>query len=47
MHPADEFEAFARLAADGLTPDQIGERFGKSRLHVEQRLKPRPARINR
>jgi ParB family transcriptional regulator, chromosome partitioning protein len=39
MHPADEFEAFAKLAAGGHTPEQIAERFGKTARHVEQRLK--------
>lgn len=39
MHPADEFEAFARLAADGHTTEQIAERFGKKSRHVEQRLR--------
>ena len=38
MHPADEFEAFARLAA-GNTAEQIGIRFGKTARYVEQRLK--------
>jgi ParB family chromosome partitioning protein len=39
MHPADEFEAFARLADSGDTPEQIAERFGVTAKHVEQRLK--------
>jgi ParB family chromosome partitioning protein len=39
MHPADEFEAFARLAADGHMSEQIAERFGKTARHVEQRLR--------
>lgn len=39
MHPADEFEAFARLADGGVTPDQIAGRFGVTERHVEQRLK--------
>jgi ParB family chromosome partitioning protein len=39
MHPADEFEAFARLAGAGQTPERIAERFGKTVRHVEQRLK--------
>jgi ParB family chromosome partitioning protein len=39
MHPADEYEAFAKLAGDGQTPEQIAERFGKNTRHVEQRLK--------
>ncbi|WP_422927488.1 ParB/RepB/Spo0J family partition protein [Singulisphaera sp. PoT] len=39
MHPADEFEAFARLIADGRTVAEVAERFGVGRRHVEQRLK--------
>lgn len=39
MHPADEFEAFAKLADAGETAGQIAERFGVSQRHVEQRLK--------
>lgn len=39
MHPADEFEAFARLIADGQTVALAAERFGVSERHVEQRLK--------
>jgi ParB family chromosome partitioning protein len=39
MHPADEFEAFAKLADAGLTPGQIGERFGQTARFVEQRLR--------
>jgi ParB family chromosome partitioning protein len=39
MHPADEFEAFARLAEGGDTPEQIGQRFGRTAKYVEQRLK--------
>ena len=31
MHPADEFEAFARLAEAGQTAEQIAERFGVDR----------------
>jgi ParB family chromosome partitioning protein len=38
MNAADEFEAFARLAKD-MTPEEIGQRFGKTRKYVEQRLK--------
>jgi ParB family chromosome partitioning protein len=39
MHPADEFEAFARLIdADGLTIEQVAGRFGVSRLTVERRM---------
>jgi ParB family chromosome partitioning protein len=39
MHPADEFEAFARLADADQTPEQIGEHFGQTARYVEQRLK--------
>jgi len=39
MHPADEFEAFAKLAGAGHTAERIAERFGKTARHVEQRLK--------
>ncbi len=39
MHPADEFEAWAKLAEDGLTNEQIATRSGVSASVVEQRLK--------
>jgi ParB family transcriptional regulator, chromosome partitioning protein len=39
MHPADEFEAFAKLADAGQTPEQIAERFGTTTRHVRQMLK--------
>ena len=41
MHPADQFEAFARLhdSGTGLTVDQIGLRFGVSDHTVRQRLR--------
>lgn len=39
MHPADQFEAFAKLAATGMSIDDIAARFGVGRLHVEQRLR--------
>ena len=39
MHPADEFEAFARLIDGGDTAEQIAERFGVTARHVEQRLR--------
>jgi ParB family chromosome partitioning protein len=39
MHPADEFEAFARLADAGESSEQIATRFGVMPRHVEQRLK--------
>lgn len=38
-HPADQFEAFAKLMADGLKPSDIASRFGITRAFVEQRLK--------
>jgi len=38
-HPADQFEAFAKLAADGLKPSDIASRFGITKAFVEQRLK--------
>ncbi|MBU8541727.1 ParB/RepB/Spo0J family partition protein [Falsiroseomonas tokyonensis] len=39
MHPADQFEAFARLANAGQLPERIAERFGVSVLTVRQRLR--------
>ncbi|MGO4700266.1 ParB/RepB/Spo0J family partition protein [Dyella sp. 2RAB6] len=41
MHPADEFDAFAKLANEGAgcTVGEIAARFGKSELYVRQRLK--------
>jgi ParB family chromosome partitioning protein len=39
MHPADEFEAFARLADQGETAEHIAARFGVTARHVEQRMK--------
>ncbi len=39
MHPADQFEAFSRLAAEGRSPARIAERFGVTTLTVRQRLK--------
>jgi ParB family transcriptional regulator, chromosome partitioning protein len=39
MHPADEFEAFSRLAETGNTAEQIAIRFGVTARHVEQRMK--------
>ena len=39
MHPADEFEAFARLIENGSTIEQVATRFGTSPLNVERRMK--------
>jgi ParB family transcriptional regulator, chromosome partitioning protein len=40
MHPADQFEAFQRLAQDrGYGPEEIAARFGVTPLVVRQRLK--------
>lgn len=39
MHPADEYEAFAKLAKDGMKPVEIAKRFGATEKHVAQRLK--------
>jgi ParB family chromosome partitioning protein len=39
LHPADQFEAFAALHAEGLGAEEIAGRFGISPLLVEQRLK--------
>jgi ParB family chromosome partitioning protein len=39
LHPADQFEAFARLQADGLSAGDIAARFGLSTTLVRQRLK--------
>lgn len=39
MHPADEFDAFAKLAEDGLPVGEIAARFGQPELFVKQRLK--------
>ena len=39
MHPADEFEAFARLIDGGESVERIAERFGVTARHVEQRLR--------
>jgi len=39
MHPADEFEAFKALAADGKGPEEIAARFGCSPATVRQRLR--------
>jgi ParB family chromosome partitioning protein len=40
MHPADQFEAFQRLAVEkGYGPEEIGARFGVSTHVVRQRLR--------
>ena len=39
MHPADQFEAFHRLVATGLSVEDIAVRFGLTSLFVAQRLK--------
>lgn len=39
MHPADQFEAFARLHAEGQDVERIARRFGVSPLTVRQRLR--------
>lgn len=39
MHPADQFEAFARLHAEGQEVERIAERFGVPALTVRQRLR--------
>lgn len=39
MHPADEFEAFAKLKAEGRSIDFIADAFGVTPLVVERRLK--------
>lgn len=39
MHPADQFEAFSRLAREGRSAERIAERFGVTTLTVRQRLK--------
>ncbi len=38
-HPADQFEAFAKLRAEGLEVADIASRFGIAKTFVEQRLK--------
>jgi ParB family chromosome partitioning protein len=40
MHPADQFEAFRRLADErGLSAEEVGERFGVTAQVVRQRLR--------
>jgi ParB family chromosome partitioning protein len=38
MHPADQFAAFAKLLASGLTDQQVASRFGVSVLTVQRRM---------
>ena len=38
-HPADEFEAFAKLVHDGQSASDVAAQFGVSVLYVEQRMK--------
>ena len=39
MHPADQFDAFKKLADDGKGPEEIAARFGTTAKIVAQRLK--------
>jgi ParB family transcriptional regulator, chromosome partitioning protein len=39
MHPADQFEAFARLVDGGMSVADVAARFGVKPLFVEQRLR--------
>lgn len=39
MHPADQFEAFAALAGQGLGAEEIAARFGTSDAHVKKLLR--------
>ena len=39
MHPADEFEAFAALIADGATEVEVAGRFGTTITHIRKRMK--------
>jgi len=39
LHPADQFDAFAKLRKDGLPPEDIAARFGLTATVVQQRLK--------
>ena len=38
MHPADQFEVFAKFAAEGVALEEIADRFGTSVRTVERRL---------
>jgi DNA-directed RNA polymerase specialized sigma24 family protein len=39
MHPADQYEAFAKLHGEGMSPEDIAARFGVTSAVVKQRLK--------
>lgn len=39
MHPADEFDAFDKLAKDGASIGDIAARFGKTERYVQQRMR--------
>jgi ParB family chromosome partitioning protein len=39
MHPIDQYQTFAKLVAEGLTPTAIADRFALTKRHVEQRLR--------
>jgi ParB family chromosome partitioning protein len=39
VHPADQFEAFAKRIGQGASPEEIGARFGVTPTFVHQRLK--------
>ena len=43
MHPADEFEAFARLIEGGAAVEQVAERFGVTVRHVAAAAEARHA----
>jgi ParB family chromosome partitioning protein len=38
MHPVDEYEAFAALSKDGMTPEDIRKKYGLTKREVEQVL---------
>jgi ParB family chromosome partitioning protein len=38
MDAMDEVDAFSALVTDGATPDEVAQRFGVTRRHVDQRL---------
>ena len=39
MHPADEFEAFATLIAEGASEEEVAGRFGTTLTHIRKRMK--------